>query len=111
MWEVREKIQFVVYQPRLCYAKVWLVVSNMFIWEYFSSEYSKTQLPLCKADVIKLSRFALDWAGLYGGDEYAMKAASHELKSLASVYDVGANVNGARLCVPFMVLIDELGFR
>lgn len=56
-------------------------------------------------------RFALDWAGLYGGDEYAMKAASHELKGLASVYDVGANVNGTRLCVPFMVLIDELGFR
>jgi hypothetical protein len=27
-----------------------------------------------------LFKFATDWHNLYGGDEFAMKAASHELK-------------------------------
>jgi hypothetical protein len=53
----------------------------------------------------------LDWEGLYGSDECAMKAASHELNGLACVHGVGASVGDTRLCVPLMVLIDELGFR
>lgn len=40
-----------------------------------------------------------------------MKAASHELNWLASVQGVGASKGGTRLCVPFMVLVDDLGFR
>lgn len=56
-------------------------------------------------------RFALDWEGLYGSDEYAMKAASHELNGLASVHGVGASIGDTRLCVPLMILLDELGFR
>ena len=51
----------------------------------------------------------MDWEGLYGSDECAMKAASHELNGLACVHGVGASVGDTRLCVPLMVLIDELG--
>jgi len=33
-----------------------------------------------------LFKFAVDDQGLYGSDEYAMKAASHELRGLTSVF-------------------------
>lgn len=36
-----------------------------------------------------LFKFALDVRGLYGGDEYAMKAASHELKGLQCLFPAG----------------------
>lgn len=36
-----------------------------------------------------LFKFALDSRGLYGGDEYAMKAAAHELKGLQCLFQVG----------------------
>ncbi|ELR11467.1 uncharacterized protein ACA1_122080 [Acanthamoeba castellanii str. Neff] len=52
-------------------------------------------------------KFALDIFGIYGGDEYAMKAASHDLKGLIHYYS--CQIPG--LHVPLMALIDYLGFR
>eukprot|EP00698_Gefionella_okellyi_P024703 TRINITY_DN8790_c0_g1_i1.p1 TRINITY_DN8790_c0_g1~~TRINITY_DN8790_c0_g1_i1.p1 ORF type:complete len:1139 (+),score=262.92 TRINITY_DN8790_c0_g1_i1:215-3418(+) len=51
-------------------------------------------------------KYALDSAGLYGGDEYAMKAASHEFRSLMQI--VGC---GLPLSFPLMSLVDYRGFR
>jgi hypothetical protein len=55
-----------------------------------------TNLPLCHFFIGDkyicggiLFKFALDTRGLYGGDEYAMKAASHELKGLQCLYQAG----------------------
>lgn len=54
-----------------------------------------------------LFKFAVDWKGLYGGDEYSMKAASHELTGLMSYYKCA--IPG--LHYPLMCLIDYKGFR
>lgn len=54
-----------------------------------------------------LFKFALDFHGLYGGDEYAMKAAGHELNGLMYYY----NCEIPQLNVPLMCLIDYRGFR
>eukprot|EP01117_Protostelium_nocturnum_P010911 TRINITY_DN3939_c0_g1_i1.p1 TRINITY_DN3939_c0_g1~~TRINITY_DN3939_c0_g1_i1.p1 ORF type:complete len:1699 (-),score=618.56 TRINITY_DN3939_c0_g1_i1:206-5302(-) len=53
-----------------------------------------------------LFKFALDWKGIYGGDEYCMKAASNELKGLSRYFSCGVG-----LCVPLMTLIDYMGYR
>lgn len=53
-----------------------------------------------------LFKFAVDWKGIYTSDEYAMKAASHELKGLESFLDFSPGVR-----VPLICLIDYLGFR
>jgi hypothetical protein len=54
-----------------------------------------------------LFKFAIDWKDIYGSDEFAMKAAGHELKGLMQVFT--SNVTG--ISVPLMTLIDYLGFR
>ena len=54
-----------------------------------------------------LFKFAIDYSGIYGGDENAMKAASHELKGLTNYYHCGVN----ELHVPLMAYIDYRGFR
>eukprot|EP01125_Pyxidicula_operculata_P011795 TRINITY_DN385_c1_g1_i1.p1 TRINITY_DN385_c1_g1~~TRINITY_DN385_c1_g1_i1.p1 ORF type:complete len:1249 (+),score=314.60 TRINITY_DN385_c1_g1_i1:1159-4905(+) len=54
-----------------------------------------------------LFKFALDLAGIYGGDQNAMKAAGHELKGLMCFY----NCQIPELNVPLMALIDYRGFR
>ena len=46
-----------------------------------------------------LFKFACDWKNMYGGDEYAMKVASHDFKSCTRFY--GSGVAGVH--VPFMV--------
>lgn len=53
-----------------------------------------------------LFKFAVDWKGIYTSDEYAMKAASHELKGLEQFLDFSPGVR-----VPLICLIDYLGFR
>jgi hypothetical protein len=40
-----------------------------------------------------LFKFALDVRSLYGGDEYAMKAASHELKGLQCLFQAGISLD------------------
>eukprot|EP01104_Vermistella_antarctica_P017669 TRINITY_DN6304_c0_g1_i1.p1 TRINITY_DN6304_c0_g1~~TRINITY_DN6304_c0_g1_i1.p1 ORF type:complete len:349 (+),score=96.83 TRINITY_DN6304_c0_g1_i1:233-1279(+) len=52
-------------------------------------------------------KFALDKRGLYGGDEYIMKAAGHELKSLMEYMECRV----MDLHLPLMVLIDYRGYR
>lgn len=34
-----------------------------------------------------LFQLAIDWANIYGGDQYAAKAAQHELKGLMGLLD------------------------
>jgi hypothetical protein len=52
-------------------------------------------------------KFAIDAFGVYGGDEFAAKAAAHELNGLKAYYR--CNVDG--LYFPFMTLMDYRGFR
>ena len=55
-----------------------------------------------------LFKFAIDWKGIYSGDEYAMKAAAHEMRSLTAFYNYGQPIG---LRVPLITLINYLGFR
>lgn len=50
----------------------------------------------------------MDWKGIYSGDEYAMKAAGHEMRSLIAFYNYGQPIG---LRVPLMALVNYLGFR
>lgn len=52
-------------------------------------------------------KFALDTHGLYGSDERAMRAASHELTSLAEAFYEEV----AGLCFPLMAVVDYRGLR
>lgn len=52
-------------------------------------------------------KFAIDAFGVYGGDDFAMKAAGHELNGLKAYY--GTHVEGLRY--PFMTLISYRGYR
>eukprot|EP01113_Clastostelium_recurvatum_P045048 TRINITY_DN7684_c0_g1_i8.p1 TRINITY_DN7684_c0_g1~~TRINITY_DN7684_c0_g1_i8.p1 ORF type:complete len:1138 (-),score=347.00 TRINITY_DN7684_c0_g1_i8:32-3445(-) len=52
-------------------------------------------------------KFAVDVFGLYGGDQYASKAAGHELKGLMAYF----NCQIPGLLLPLMALIDYRGFR
>ena len=52
-------------------------------------------------------KFAFDSAGLYGGDAFSAKAASHELKGLNAL--LGSGVIG--LYFPLQAVFDYLGFR
>jgi hypothetical protein len=52
-----------------------------------------------------LFKFALDVRGLYGGDEFAMKAASHELKGLQSLFQAGISLD---LSFPFVEILTAL---
>jgi hypothetical protein len=54
-----------------------------------------------------LFKFATDWHQLYGGDEFAMKAASHELRGLLHVHQCQV----PELFTPLMALIDYHGHR
>ena len=54
-----------------------------------------------------LFKFATDWRGLYGGDESAAKAASHELRGLIHVHQCRVR----DLHTPLMALIDYHGHR
>jgi hypothetical protein len=51
-----------------------------------------------------LFKFAIDWKKIYGSDEYAMKAAGHELKSLMQVF----NARIKRLRVPLITLVIQI---
>ncbi len=53
-----------------------------------------------------LFKFALDWKGIYGDDERAMKAAGLELHGLMAYYDADVGLH-----VPLICLIDYKGFR
>lgn len=53
-----------------------------------------------------LFKFAIDWKGIYTNDEYAIKSASHELKSLEQLLDFSPKIR-----VPLIALIDYLGYR
>jgi len=55
-----------------------------------------------------LFKFAIDWKGIYSGDEYAMKAAGHEMRSLIAFYNYAQPID---LRVPLITLINYLGFR
>jgi hypothetical protein len=55
-----------------------------------------------------LFKFAVDWKGIYSGDEYAMKAAGHEMRSLIAFYNYGQPIG---LRVPLIALVNYLGFR
>jgi hypothetical protein len=52
-------------------------------------------------------KFAIDAFGVYGGDEFAMKAAGHELNGLKAYF----NCRVKDLHCPFMLLIDYRGYR
>lgn len=52
-------------------------------------------------------KFAIDAFGVYGGDEFAAKAAAHELNGLKAYFR--AHIEG--LYFPFMTLMDYRGFR
>jgi hypothetical protein len=52
-------------------------------------------------------KFALDWKNLYGGDEFSMKACSHEMKGLRAYL----NLNLQGLQAPLAVCVDYLGYR
>jgi hypothetical protein len=54
-----------------------------------------------------LFKLAVDSYNIYGGDEFAMKSAAHELKSLTSI--IGIDNSNVRL--PLMCVIDYLGYR
>lgn len=54
-----------------------------------------------------LFKFALDFEGLYGSDEAAMKAACHELRGLIKINDLAL----PGLNTPLMCLVDYKGFR
>eukprot|EP01127_Copromyxa_protea_P013867 TRINITY_DN3776_c0_g1_i2.p1 TRINITY_DN3776_c0_g1~~TRINITY_DN3776_c0_g1_i2.p1 ORF type:complete len:911 (+),score=104.39 TRINITY_DN3776_c0_g1_i2:727-3459(+) len=66
-------------------------------------------------------KFATDWHGIYGSDEGAMKAASHEMNGLMAVIDVcqcqhndaisGCPIYHNWLSFPLTNLIDYQGFR
>lgn len=52
-------------------------------------------------------KFAIDAFGVYGGDEFAQKAAGHELAGLKAYYNCA--IEG--LNTPFMLLMDYRGYR
>eukprot|EP01133_Synstelium_polycarpum_P013661 gene13661-16088_t len=52
-----------------------------------------------------LFKFASDWIGIYGNDEFSMKAGGHELKSVMRYYGCEG------IHVPLMALLDHRGFR
>lgn len=52
-------------------------------------------------------KFAIDAFGVYGGDEFAQKAAGHELAGLKAYYN--CTIDG--LNTPFMLLMDYRGYR
>lgn len=52
-------------------------------------------------------KFAIDAFGVYGGDEFAQKAAGHELAGLKAYYN--CKIEG--LNTPFMLLMDYRGYR
>ena len=52
-------------------------------------------------------RFVADFDGLYGGDEFAYKSASHELKGLRAYMQCEL----ADLRTPLFCLVDFAGFR
>eukprot|EP00727_Mastigamoeba_balamuthi_P002688 m51a1_g12416 hypothetical protein (960) ;mRNA; f:734993-739255 len=52
-------------------------------------------------------KFAKDWRGLYGGDQYSMKAAELEVLSMQEVLKL--EISG--LFTPLMTMIDYAGFR
>lgn len=52
-------------------------------------------------------KFALDNHNLYGGDEFAMKACSHELKSASAIRLTGL----LDIAPPLIAQVDYLGFR
>eukprot|EP00727_Mastigamoeba_balamuthi_P010015 m51a1_g5636 hypothetical protein (858) ;mRNA; r:832057-834976 len=52
-------------------------------------------------------KFAVDVHGLYGGDEYAMKAAGHELLGVNAYF----NCSIPGLYLPLVAVIDYCGFR
>lgn len=54
-----------------------------------------------------LFKFAIDYRGIYGGDENAMKAASHDLKGLQQYFQC----NIPDLHFPLEAIIDYHGFR
>ena len=54
-----------------------------------------------------LFKFSVDHGQLYGGDEAAMKSASHEIRSLMQIQS--CRIPG--LCFPLLAFIDYRGFR
>lgn len=59
-----------------------------------------------------LFKFARDFQGLYGGDEYAMKATQHEIKGLSAYIKYSLNSRFPNtLHFPIMTVIDYKGYR
>ncbi len=56
-------------------------------------------------------KFAIDSQGLYGSDEFAAKAASHELLGIQAILSKIVDQEIDRLTVPLTALIDWNGFR
>eukprot|EP01130_Rhizamoeba_saxonica_P007288 TRINITY_DN2942_c0_g1_i7.p1 TRINITY_DN2942_c0_g1~~TRINITY_DN2942_c0_g1_i7.p1 ORF type:complete len:1220 (-),score=212.02 TRINITY_DN2942_c0_g1_i7:96-3755(-) len=54
-----------------------------------------------------LFKYALDWKGIYKGDEWAMKAAGHEYRGCTAFAQCGVD----DLHVPLMCIMDYRGFR
>lgn len=51
-------------------------------------------------------KFAVDWLGIYHSDEYAQKAASHELKTAMRFYQLCPGLR-----IPLLAVIDYRGYR
>ena len=56
-------------------------------------------------------KFARDWAGLYGGDSFAAKAASLELTNLRQFLRLARGAAAGRLSLPLTLLADYGGYR
>jgi len=56
-------------------------------------------------------KFARDWAGLYGGDSFAAKAASLELTNLRQFLRLARGAAVGRLSLPLTLLADYGGYR
>jgi hypothetical protein len=97
-------------------------IGRIIISETFLAPEHKTYKPIAVGGVgggLKFAadgiffKFAVDEYGLYGGNEYAAKSASHELRhmQLLMAHVIGGSLRTAMLHFPLMTIITHRGFR
>jgi hypothetical protein len=97
-------------------------IGRTIISETFLAPEHKTYKPIAVGGVgggLKFAadgiffKFAVDEYGLYGGNEYAAKSASHELRhmQLLMAHVIGGSLRTAMLHFPLMTIITHRGFR